>query len=115
LKDFLPKKPTEVEMKVIKEMFAASVDGEAFDMERWGQYYKPSGASQSTGDPVSSTRASAPVAIDPDLDMEEDRPAKPAKPALKAVSKAAEEKEESKGGDNRANDILAMIRSRQKA
>lgn len=115
LKDFLPKKPTEVEMKVIKEMFAASVDGEAFDMERWGQYYKPSGASQSTGDPVSSSRASAPVAIDPDVDMEEDRPAKAAKPALKAVSKAAEEKEESKGNDSRATDILAMIRNRQKA
>jgi len=115
LKDFLPKKPTEVEMKVIKEMFAASVDGEAFDMERWGQYYKPSGTSQNTGDPVSSARNTAPIAVDPDMDMEEDRPAKPAKPALKAVSKAAEEKEESKGGDNRANDILAMIRSRQKA
>jgi len=34
LRDFLPKKPTEVELKVIEEMFVASVDGEAFDSER---------------------------------------------------------------------------------
>lgn len=43
LKDFLPKKPGPVELKVIKEMFEASVDGEAFDVERWGQYYRPAG------------------------------------------------------------------------
>lgn len=43
LKDFLPKKPGDVELKVIKEMFEASVDGEAFDMDRWGQYFKPAG------------------------------------------------------------------------
>ena len=51
LGDFLPKKPGEVELKVIKEMFEASVDGEAFDMERWGQYYKPAGfnSNQSAG------------------------------------------------------------------
>jgi hypothetical protein len=52
LKDFLPKKPGEVELKVMKEMFEASVDGEAFDMERWGQYFKPAGmggSGQATG------------------------------------------------------------------
>ena len=52
LKDFLPKKPTEAELRVIKEMFEASVDGEAYDMDRWGQYFKPAGMSQATGDPV---------------------------------------------------------------
>ena len=41
LSDFLPKKPGEVELKVMKEMFEASVDGEPYDMERWGQYFKP--------------------------------------------------------------------------
>ena len=45
LRDYLPKKPTDVELKVIKEMFEASVDGEAFNMEKWGQYYRPSGMS----------------------------------------------------------------------
>ena len=35
LASFLPKKPGDVELKVIKEMFEASVDGQPFDMERW--------------------------------------------------------------------------------
>jgi hypothetical protein len=37
MNDFLPKKPDEVALKVIKEMFEASVDGEAYDADRWSQ------------------------------------------------------------------------------
>jgi hypothetical protein len=110
LTDFLPKKPGEVELKVMKEMFEASVDGEPYDMERWGQYFKPAGMSQNTGDPNKSTpKASAPVADDID---EDDTPAPVAKVATapKATAPAATE-----GGDSRAQDILAMIRNRQKA
>jgi hypothetical protein len=109
LSDFLPKKPTEVELKVIKEMFEASVDGEPFDMERWGQYFKPAGMGQNTGDPVKSTpKASAPaVAADDNYD-DEPAPVAPAKGVNVASSEAAS------GGDSRAQDILAMIRNRQK-
>ena len=39
LSTFLPKKPNDVELKVIKEMFEASVDGQSFDVERWGAYF----------------------------------------------------------------------------
>lgn len=109
LSDFLPKKPTDVELKVMKEMFEASVDGEAYDMERWGQYFKPAGMSQNTGDPNKSTsapKASAPVADDVD-DEPAPRVSTPA-PAPKA------EAAETGGGDSRAQDILAMIRNRQK-
>ena len=105
LSDFLPKKPGEVELKVMKEMFEASVDGEPYDMERWGQYFKPAGMSQNTGDPVKATpKASAPVddTIDPD-----DTPAPVAKAQPAATTTDA-------GGDSRAQDILAMIRNRQK-
>jgi len=106
LSDFLPKKPGEVELKVIKEMFEASVDGEPFDMERWGQYYKPAGMGQNTGDPVKSTpKASAPAAGDSD-----DEPA----PAPKATPAPAAEASSGASGDSRAQDILAMIRNRQK-
>jgi hypothetical protein len=110
LKDFLPKKPTEVELKVIKEMFEASVDGEAFDMERWGQYYKPSGAGAATGDPVApaQTAKAAPTpavkADEDDAPFDVDTP----KAAPAATTSSAT------GGDNRAQDILAMIRNRQK-
>jgi hypothetical protein len=109
LSDFLPKKPTEIELKVMKEMFEASVDGEAFDMERWGQYFKPAGMSQNTGDPNKSTstpKASAPISTD-DID---DEPA----PVVKSSAAPAPKAEESSGGDSRAQDILAMIRNRQK-
>jgi hypothetical protein len=108
LSDFLPKKPGEVELKVMKEMFEASVDGEPYDMERWGQYFKPAGMSQNTGDPVKSTpKASAPADdnIDPD-----DTPAPVARTAPASASAASSDA----GGDSRAQDILAMIRNRQK-
>ena len=107
LSDFLPKKPGEVELKVMKEMFEASVDGEPYDMDRWGQYFKPAGMSQNTGDPNKSTpKASAPAPVAHD-DAEDDTPAPVAKatPAPKADAAA---------GDSRAQDILAMIRNRQK-
>jgi hypothetical protein len=105
LADFLPKKPGEVELKVMKEMFEASVDGEPYDMERWGQYFKPAGMSQNTGDPKATPKASAPVAQAHD---EDDTPAPVAKAAPAPTAS------ESAGGDSRAQDILAMIRNRQK-
>ena len=43
MSDFLPKQPSEVEVKVMKEMFEASVDGEAYDPDRWSNYFRPSG------------------------------------------------------------------------
>ena len=109
LSDFLPKKPTEIELKVMKEMFEASVDGEPYDMERWGQYFKPAGMSQNTGDPQKAS--SAPKASAPAMDDADDEPA-PKATAPAAAPKA--EAQESGSGDSRAQDILAMIRNRQK-
>jgi hypothetical protein len=108
LSDFLPKKPTDVELKVMKEMFEASVDGEPYDMERWGQYFKPAGMSQNTGDPqkTSTPRAAPAPAVSHD---EDDAPA-PVARATPAPAPAAD----ASGSDNRAQDILAMIRNRQK-
>ncbi len=102
LSGFLPKKPTDVELKVMKEMFEASVDGEAYDMERWGQYFKPAGMSQATGDPNRPAAVAAPAA---DAD---DEPAPVAKAAPAAAPAASTE------SASRAQDILAMIRNRQK-
>ena len=104
LNDFLPKKPTDVELKVMKEMFEASVDGEAYDMDRWGQYFKPAGMSQNTGDP-NKAKASAPAAA----------PAPVAEAAPAATPAPAAEAAPAAGGEsaNRAQDILAMIRNRQ--
>ena len=109
LSDFLPKKPTDVELKVMKEMFEASVDGEPYDMERWGQYFKPAGMSQNTGDPQkASTPKAAPAPASTASDDFDDEPAPVAKAAPAPTAS------ESAGGDSRAQDILAMIRNRQK-
>ena len=111
LSDFLPKKPTDVELKVMKEMFEASVDGEPYDMERWGQYFKPAGMSQNTGDPQkTSTPRAAPA---PAVSHDEDDEATPVARTAPAAAPAPEA-QESAGGDSRAQDILAMIRNRQK-
>jgi len=103
LSSFLPKKPGDVELKVMKEMFEASVDGEAYDMDRWGQYFKPAGMGQATGDPVAKTATRA-APVD---DEGDDEPA-PAAAAPKAAPAANSE------SASRAQDILAMIRNRQK-
>jgi hypothetical protein len=107
LSDFLPKKPGEVELKVMKEMFEASVDGEPYDMDRWGQYFKPAGMSQNTGDPNRATPKAAPA---PAASDDYDEPA----PVAKSTPAPAPKAEASAGGDSRAQDILAMIRNRQK-
>ena len=111
LGDFLPKKPGEVELKVMKEMFEASVDGEAYDMERFGQYFRPAGMSQATGDPnTQSSAPAAPVApVAPAAPVAETAPVATAEPTPTPAPEASTAPE----AQNRAQDILAQIRSRQ--
>ena len=113
LADFLPKKPSDVELKVIKEMFEASVDGQAYDPDRWSQYYKPAGFQG--GDRPAAT-ASAPVADDAEDDIPVAKPAAVAKPAIAEddVPVAEAPVAAKPASSARAEDILAMIRNRQK-
>ena len=111
MNDFLPKKPDEVALKVIKEMFEASVDGEAYDADRWSQYFRPSGMAARTGDPqkaaspqATAVSQSAPEVDDVPFKSNEEIAAAPAPVAEAAPAPAAT------GG---ASDILAMIRARQ--
>jgi hypothetical protein len=116
LADFLPKKPGAVELKVIAEMFAASVDGEAYDPARWSQYFKPAGfggrdeaSGSSTPAPTSAPKA-APAPVAEEVAPWEEEVATAEKsfsaPAPKAVSAGGE-------ASSRAADIIAMIRNRQ--
>jgi len=109
LSTFMPKKPGEVELKVIKEMFEASVDGQSYDTERWGQYFRPAGVNAPAG-------VATPAAVD------EDAPAPVAKAAPATTSDFDDEEPvvasapvEAKPATQKAEDILAMIRARQKA
>ena len=110
LGDFLPKKPDEMGVKVMQEMFEASVDGQPYDADRWSQYFRPSGMAARTGDPnvapspnATAVSQSAPVAPAP-----APAPAPEAAPA--PVAEAAPATAPAEGN---ASDILAMIRSRQ--
>jgi len=122
LNDFLPKKPGEVEVKVLTEMFEASVDGEAYDAERWSQYFRPAGMQARTGDPnvkaspqATAVSQSAPAPAAPaapvaetvtDTGWQDPAPAATPEPAPAAEAAPAEE-------SGSAQDILAMIRARQ--
>ena len=116
LKDFLPKKPTATELAVIKDMFEASVDGQAYDPDRWGQYYKPAGLQVAGGgradvdDEPAPARAAAPAPRPAPAPVakvdEDDAPFDTAPQAATEAPKAS--------GNAKAEDILAMIRARQK-
>ena len=108
LSDFLPKKPGDIEVKVLTEMFEASVDGEAYDPERWGNYFRPAGMAARTGDPnmaaspqATATSQSAPA------------PAAEAAPEPTPAPAAEAPAAEAPAASGGAQDILAMIRARQ--
>ena len=113
LKSFLPKKPNDAELNAIKEMFTASVDGEAFDMDRWGQYYKPDGMKgnfQARNEAAAAPAARPAPAAAPIED--DDVPFEPAA-ATPAKEVAQEEAKPAGEAGSRAADIIAMIRKRQ--
>ena len=128
LGDFLPKKPGEAELKVMKEMFEASVDGQAYDAERWGNYYRPRGQFNVPATAAPNASTAAPAAPKTET-FEQVAPTATAEatpaPAVEApkaepVAETAaptapvEAPAEASGGQ-RAEDILSMIRNRQKS
>lgn len=130
LSTYLPKKPTPEQLAIIFDMFQASLDGELYDPEKWGQHYRPAGFApvNGTGDndsqsakptysarpsPATTPRApvAAPVAAPapvaeqdntPPFDVDDSAPATPAPaPAADSAKKSPQE-------------ILAMLRNRTK-
>ena len=100
LNDFLPKKPNEAELRIIKEMFEASVDGQQYDPERWGAYYKPYGLK--SNDEVSAPTVNTVSTVrEPSLESDE--------PSITEVTPVPQEPVSS---GNKAQDILDMIRNR---
>ena len=111
LADFLPKKPSEAELRVIKEMFEASVDGRPYDPEKWGAYYRPYGlevpagaTKETSGNTQASTPVAQPVAESSTAPWDDE--------ASTATASAPIEVPKATSSD-KAQDILAMIRARQ--
>lgn len=120
LSSFLPKKPSAVEVQAIKEMFEASVDGQSYDMDKWGQYFRPSGL-------IMQSQAAGPVFDDDEESSATRSPvrtaAAPAAPAARPAPKAVVNEDDDPpfvsdppkaASSQKAEDILAMIRARQK-
>jgi hypothetical protein len=114
LNDFLPKKPSEVELKVMKEMFESSVNGEPYDTEKFGNYFKPAGMSQATGDPNKQTIMATAETVTPPVEPKpqgevvfqpEETPAAPAETQSAPTSESS----------SKAEDILKLIRERKQA
>ena len=114
LNDFRPKEPTEAEVKIIKELFEKSVDGEAYDLEKYGQYFRPAGMAYQSQVSVPKADRPAPVekTADP-VNAEVKTEAQPtvSQPAPQPTAAATA----APAGDSakRAEDILKLIRSRQ--
>ena len=110
LSDFLPKKPGEAELRILKEMFEASVDGQPYDNERWGQYYRPWGLDAPAGGstPAAMPVRTAPVAATSLPAWEDDVAA-----AEASFTSAPVVVPTASPSSDKAADILAMIKARQ--
>jgi hypothetical protein len=106
LSTFLPKRPGEAEVRVIKEMFEASVDGQTYDTERWGSYFRPAGVNAPAGTATQHADENVPApAVQPSAVSTFDEDDAPVVSTAPVAAKPATQK---------AEDILAMIRARQK-
>jgi len=93
LSTYLPNKPSEAELRIIQEMFEASVDNKPYDADLWSNYYKAPGLrNDDPKTPAAEPKAeSAPVA-EPKQE-----------PVVETTEKPAQN----------AQDILAKIRARK--
>jgi hypothetical protein len=127
LSSFLPKKPDEAHLNAIMEMFHASVNEELYDLDRWGEFYRPNGMRAETSNSdsddssktVSMSRPVTPAASAPSVTAASILNRVAAKPAAPAdvdppfdveptVSSVAD-----KPKMNTPDDIIAAIRRRQ--
>jgi len=104
LNDYLPKRPSADGVKVIYDMFQASVDGELYDPAKWSDHYRPYGVSAST---KTETVQVAQVA-------QTETVAVTASDTTESETVTETVSEETSGNNKSADEILAMIRNRKK-
>jgi len=113
LSDFLPKKPGEAELRIMKEMFEASVDGQPFDNERWGAYYRPYGLEAPAGATAEKTTASIATSAPATAPVAESAPWEDEVSKAEASFSEPIVVPKATPSTDKAQDILAMIRARQ--
>lgn len=119
LKQFLPTRPTQEHYRAIEKMFEASVNGELYDVEKWGNFYKPYGvevpqnaAPAGASAPVTVAPAPKPASTKPAPAVTEQAPAAPQDSVEEAAPAAPANTASSAEGKPKAEEILAMIRNR---
>ncbi len=105
LSTYLPPMPDANALKIIHEMFEASVDGQQYDVEKWGNYYRPWGVDK----PEGTVNVVTPVA---DVSTVGDIPFETPKGATEVIAEPAVT---APASNDKAADILAQIRARQNA
>ena len=110
LNDFRPKEPTEAEVKIIKELFEKSVEGEAYDLEKYGQYYRPAGVAY-----TATSNGSSAVTETKTVTENVTSTVEPVEKPISEESTTPSVSTTPSNGDSakRAEDILKLIRSRQ--
>lgn len=105
LNDWMPAQPTAEAVQAISEMFEASVNGELYDVERWGQFYRPYGVQAASGSaaPAAPKPAAAPKPVA--------QPVAEAEPVAAAESEVTQAQAVESSAAS-AKDILAKIRAR---
>lgn len=121
LSDFMPKKPDADTLTAIEEMFWASVNGEEYDPERWGKFYRPAGIKGSTAStnnettskltPQTSTLVEAPSETVATVTNEEEKPPFDVDEPTETTNEAPVATEEKR----KHTDILADIKARAAA
>ena len=118
LAEFLPKKPGDAELAVMKEMFEASVDGATYDEGRWGQYFKPAGMGNSNADvddlpAARSAPAARPTPAPVAAPVVEDKAPWNDEDDTPAASAPVSTPANASSGGRRAEEILAAIKARK--
>jgi hypothetical protein len=115
LADFLPAKPTAEGVQAIAEMFEASVNGDQYDPDRWGNFYKPYGldTGSKTQETVAPVQATPQPSVAPVAETVVETPVPTPAPVVEEAPAPAPAAEPADQGKKSADDILAMIRNRQ--
>jgi hypothetical protein len=115
LGSFRPKKPTETELTIMKQMFEDSVNGEAYDPQKYGQYFKPSGMTTGTTATQFNTSPAQPSATEVVQEVAQPVVAETVSVNTTQPSSQPTAQAGAESSSSRAEDILKLIRSRQKA
>jgi hypothetical protein len=102
LNDWMPAKPDAAALNAIQEMFEASVNGELYDGDRWGTYYRPYGYN---GEAPAHDDPDAPTVASPAAKAEVAEPVTTQPTVTPKATTVDEPKKD-------VNDILAKIRQR---